>query len=118
MKSFFRFLTEARQSQASMQAKKLGLTGDGHGGWIDRAGKVIARTEDGKLKFTEKRTPKGQEEPEADTQKSAAPSPTTENKSTTSCSTNLKQQQNLLPKTNHKKFHHLRLYLVDLIHQQ
>jgi hypothetical protein len=58
MKSFFRFLTEARQSQASMQAKKLGLTGDGHGGWIDRAGKVIARTEDGKLKFTEKRTPK------------------------------------------------------------
>jgi hypothetical protein len=75
MKSFFRFLTEARQSQASMQAKKLGLTGDGHGGWIDRAGKVIARTEDGKLKFTEKRTPKGHEEPEADTQKSAAPSP-------------------------------------------
>ena len=73
MKSFFRFLTEARQSQASMQAKKLGLTGDGHGGWIDRAGKVIARTEDGKLKFTEKRTPKGQEEPEADTQKSSAP---------------------------------------------
>jgi hypothetical protein len=56
-----------------MQAKKLGLKGDGHGGWIDRAGKVVARTEKGKLKFTEKRTSKGQEEPEADTQKSAAP---------------------------------------------
>ena len=56
MKSFFQFLTEATQSQASMQAKKLGLKGDGHGGWIDRAGKVVARTEKGKLKFTEKRT--------------------------------------------------------------
>jgi len=73
MKSFLQFLTEATQSQASMQAKKLGLKGDGHGGWLDRFGKVVARTEKGKLKFTEKRTPKGQEEPEADTQKSAAP---------------------------------------------
>jgi hypothetical protein len=63
MKSFFQFLTEATQSQASMQAKKLGLKGDGHGGWVDRAGKVVARTENGKLKFTEKRTSKGQEEP-------------------------------------------------------
>lgn len=72
MKSFFQFLTEATQSQASMQAKKLGLKGDGHGGWIDRAGKVVARTEKGKLKFPEKRTPKGQEESEADTQKSSA----------------------------------------------
>jgi hypothetical protein len=80
MKSFLQFLTEATQSQASMQAKKLGLKGDGHGGWIDRAGKVVARTEKGKLKFTEKRTPKGQEEPEADTQKSAAPAPTTKTK--------------------------------------
>jgi hypothetical protein len=73
MKSFLNFLTEATQSQAAMQAKKLGLKGDGHGGWIDRAGKVVARTEDGKLKFTQKRTPKGQEEPKADTQKTAAP---------------------------------------------
>jgi hypothetical protein len=73
MKSFFQFLTEATQSQASMQAKKLGLKGDGHGGWVDRAGKVVARTENGKLKFTEKRTSKGQEEPKADTQKTAAP---------------------------------------------
>ncbi len=51
MKNFFHFLTEARQSQASMQAKKLGLVGDGHGSWVDRSGKVVARTEDGKLKF-------------------------------------------------------------------
>jgi hypothetical protein len=61
-----------------MQAKKLGLKGDGHGGWIDRAGKVVARTEDGKLKFTEKRTSKGQEEPKADTQKTSTdPQPKT-----------------------------------------
>ena len=77
MKSFLQFLTEATKSQAAMQASKLGLKGDGHGGWIDRAGKVVARTEKGKLKFTEKRTSKGQEEPEADTQKSAAPASTT-----------------------------------------
>ena len=80
MKSFFQFLTEATKSQAATQATKLGLKGDGHGGWIDRAGKIVARTENGKLKFTEKRTSKGQEEPEADTQKSVAPAPTTEPK--------------------------------------
>ena len=63
MKSFFQFLSEATQSQAAMQAKKLGYTGDGHGGWIDRSGKIVARTEKGKLKFTGRRTPKGAEEP-------------------------------------------------------
>jgi hypothetical protein len=77
MKSFLNFLTEAKESQAAAQAKKLGYKGDGHGSWIDRSGKVVARTEKGKLKFIEKRTPKGQEEPAADTQKSAAPAPTT-----------------------------------------
>ena len=77
MKSFHNFLTEATESQAAMQAKKLGYRGDGHGGWVDRAGKVVARTEKGKLKFIEKRTSKGQEEPAAGTQKSAAPAPTT-----------------------------------------
>ena len=39
MKSFFQFLNEA-QSQASMQAKKLNLVSDGHGGWLDSRGKV------------------------------------------------------------------------------
>ena len=75
MKSFLNFLTEATESQAAAQAKKLGYKGDGHGGWVDRAGKVVARTEKGKLKFIEKRTSKGQEEPAAGTQKSAAPAP-------------------------------------------
>jgi hypothetical protein len=118
MKSFFQFLTEATQSQASMQAKKLGLKGDGHGGWVDRAGKVVARTEKGKLKFTEKRTPKGQEEPEADTQKSAAPETKQKQKQHKHLHQNLKHQKNQHLKINHKKLHHSRLYLVDLIHQQ
>ena len=75
MKSFLNFLTEATESQAAMQAKKLGYKGDGHGNWLDRTGKVVARTEKGKLKFVEKRTSKGQEEPAVGTQKSAAPAP-------------------------------------------
>jgi len=75
MKNFFQFLSEAAQSQAAMQAKKLGLSGDGHGGWIDRSGKVIARTEKGKLKFTSGRQAKGSEEPAAQAQQTAAPAP-------------------------------------------
>jgi len=57
MKSFFQFLTEA-QSQASMQAKKLNLKSDGHGGWLDSRGKFVATTEDGKLKFVDKKNAK------------------------------------------------------------
>jgi hypothetical protein len=58
MKSFTLFLSEARTSQASMYAKKLGLTGSGHGDWLDRSGKVVARTENGKLLFLDGRGPK------------------------------------------------------------
>ena len=39
MKSFFQFLNEA-QSQASMQARKLNLKSDGHGGWLDTRGNL------------------------------------------------------------------------------
>ena len=53
MKSFFQFLSEA-QSQASMQAKKLNLKSDGHGGWYDSRGEFVAKTESGKLKFYNK----------------------------------------------------------------
>ena len=72
MKSFLNFLTEAKESQAAMQAKKLGYTGDGHGGWLDRSGKVVARTERGKLKYIDGRQPKGAEEPAAGRQPAAA----------------------------------------------
>jgi len=74
MKRFVQFLSEATQSQAAMQAKKLGLSGDGHGGWVDRSGKVVARTEKGKLKFTNGRQTKAAQEPAAaQTQQAAAP---------------------------------------------
>jgi len=68
MKSFSRFLSEATQSQAAQQAHKLGLSGDGHGGWMDRSGKVVARTEKGKLKFTHQSKPTNKEEPKAERQ--------------------------------------------------
>jgi len=60
MKSFLRFISEA-QSQASMQAKKLNLKSDGHGGWLDSRGKFVATTEDGKLKFVDKKKPAAQD---------------------------------------------------------
>ena len=70
MKSFFQFLSEA-QSQASMQAKKLNLKSDGHGGWLDSRGKFVGTTEDGKLKFVDKKKAKAEDEPTA--KRKAAP---------------------------------------------
>jgi len=61
MKNFFQFLSEA-QSQASMQARKLNLKSDGHGGWLDTRGKFVAKTEDGKLKFVSKKEAKAEED--------------------------------------------------------
>ena len=62
MKSFFQFLTEATQSQASLQAKKLNLKSDGHGGWYDSRGEFVAKTEGGKLKFYDKGERVGQKD--------------------------------------------------------
>ena len=53
MKSFFQFLTET-ESRAKEQARKLGLKSDGHGGWLDRSGEFVAKTEGDKLKFFNK----------------------------------------------------------------
>ena len=80
MKSFFQFLTEA-QSQASMQAKKLNLVSDGHGGWLDSRGKIVATTEDGKLKFVDKKKKKAEDEPTA-RPRAAKPEPKEEPKKT------------------------------------
>ena len=63
MKNFFQFLTEAGQSQASMQASKLGLKSDGHGGWLDTRGEFVAKTEQGKLKFFNQRQKVGAKDP-------------------------------------------------------
>ena len=61
MKSFFQFLGEAR-SEASLKAQKLNLKSDGHGGWLDSRGKFVATTENGKLKFVDKKEVKDKEE--------------------------------------------------------
>ena len=73
MKNFFQFLNEATESQASMQAKKLNLKSDGHGGWLDTRGKFVAKTESGKLKFLSKREAKQEEQGQKQT---ARPQPT------------------------------------------
>ena len=58
-----------------MQAKKLNLKSDGHGGWLDSRGKFVATTEDGKLKFVDKKKPKGQDEPTGKPRAAAQPEP-------------------------------------------
>ena len=61
MKSFLNFLAE---TSASQQAQRLGLEGDGHGGWYDRStGEFIAKTVKGTLKFYNKRQVVGMKDP-------------------------------------------------------
>ena len=61
MKTFAAFLTE---TTASQQAARLGLEGDGHGGWYDRTnGEFVAKTVKGRLKFYNKRQKVGQQDP-------------------------------------------------------
>jgi len=64
MKNFFQFLSEASTSLAVQQAQRMGLVGDGHGGWYDkRTGEFVAKTEKGQLKFYNKRQKIGQQDP-------------------------------------------------------
>ena len=51
MKHFLTFITEARITKASQQAKRLGLVGDGHGDWYDQQGNLKAKTVNGELKM-------------------------------------------------------------------
>ena len=60
MKSFFQFLSE---NTATQQAARLGLQGDGHGGWYDKNGEFVAKTEKGRLKFYNKRQRVGRQDP-------------------------------------------------------
>ena len=73
MKSFFQFLSEASNSLAVMQASRLGLTGDGHGGWYDKNGEFTAKTEGGKLKFYNKNQKIGEKDPPQDPQADQQP---------------------------------------------
>ena len=82
MKGFGDFFSEARTSQASEKAKKLGLKGDGHGGWYDRSGEFIAKTEKGDLKFFTKGQKPGKDQPNP-RQPKAQPAPQIKAKATT-----------------------------------
>ena len=59
MKSFSQF----SESVAVQQATRMGLKSDGHGGWYDKKGEFVAKTERGSLKFFNKRQRVGQQDP-------------------------------------------------------
>jgi hypothetical protein len=74
MKTFLQFITEA--TSPSEQAKRLGLQGDGHGGWYDRrTGEFVAKTEGGQLKFYNKRQRVGAQDPPQTDHEKNVPSP-------------------------------------------
>ena len=59
MKLFSQFT----ESVAVQQATRMGLKSDGHGGWYDKKGEFVAKTERGSLKFFNKRQRVGQQDP-------------------------------------------------------
>jgi|TARA_B100000085_G_scaffold11998_1_gene10439 hypothetical protein len=74
MKSFLGFFLEARTSRISDQAIRLGLTGDGHGNWFDKEGKMVAKTEKGKLvKLTGREASAQEEQPAQQKQQTQEP---------------------------------------------
>ena len=76
MKSFKNFLIE---TSASQQASRLGLEGDGHGGWYDRStGEFIAKTVKGTLKFYNKRQKVGMKDPAQSEQEKNYSNPNTQ----------------------------------------
>ena len=60
MKTFLQFISE---SKAVQQATRMGLVGDGHGGWYDKKGEFVAKTDKGQLKFYNKRQRVGKQDP-------------------------------------------------------
>ena len=73
MKSFLQFITET----ATQQATRLGLEGDGHGGWY-KDGEFVAKTVKGQLKFYNKRQKVGGKDPKQSEQEKNYSSPNTE----------------------------------------
>ena len=71
MKSFQQFISES----AAQQALRLGLEGDGHGGWY-KDGEFTAKTEKGRLRFYNKRQKAGQDPPQSEKEKSLSHSST------------------------------------------
>ena len=76
MKTFLQFISE---STATQQATRLGLQGDGHGGWYDRTtGEFVAKTEKGRLKFYNKRQKVGGKDPKQSEKEKNLSSPNTQ----------------------------------------
>ena len=73
MKSFFQFISES----ATQQAARMGLTGDGHGGWY-KDGEFVAKTHKGSLKFYNKRQVKGEQDPPQSDKEKRLSSPATQ----------------------------------------
>ena len=74
MKTFLQFITE---NTATQQATRLGLEGDGHGGWY-KDGEFVAKTEKGRLKFYNKRQKVGGKDPEQSEKEKNLSSPNTQ----------------------------------------
>ena len=74
MKTFLQFISE---NTATQQATRLGLEGDGHGGWY-KDGEFVAKTEKGRLKFYNKRQKVGGKDPEQSEQEKNYSSPNTQ----------------------------------------
>lgn len=76
MKSFFNFLKEARTSNASDQAERRGLTGDGHGNWYDKNGRLAAKTKSGRLEFVNQKQNSAKEDESSTTTSKSEPEQT------------------------------------------
>jgi phosphopantetheine adenylyltransferase len=74
MKTFLQFISE---NTATQQATRLGLEGDGHGGWY-KDGEFVAKTEKGRLKFYNKRQKVGGKDPKQSEQEKNYSSPNTQ----------------------------------------
>ena len=81
MKSFLNFISEATVtaggSKAVQQATRMGLVGDGHGGWY-KNGEFVAKTEKGQLKFYNKRQVVGMRDPAQSDQEQNYSNPNTQ----------------------------------------
>ena len=72
-------MSEAAASTAVQQAQRMGLVGDGHGGWYDKkTGEFVAKTEKGQLKFYNKRQKVGAKDPVQTDQEKNLSQPTQE----------------------------------------
>ncbi len=60
MKNYLEFIIEARGSRATEKAANLGLVSDGHGGWLDKSGRAVAKTVKGDLQFIKRKPPTAQ----------------------------------------------------------